>query len=338
MSASLEEELLSRWQDWFGENPPPGLELLAVGRKYRDCYTLLPFPTGSRQPACAIKIAVGEEQARRLRREFENLTLLHDHLTDLALLSSIPSPLALEERTHLVRAVYSYVPGRSLASALSYPRRQDRVPQVLSRVADWLVAFQVAATGQATIRGNGHKQLADLLAAIDDAESRPQESLPLGSDSGLTTAQKAPGARGLRHGDLKPEHILWRDSSIGVLDWGEMKPGGVTSDWFYFLTLSALQMGGVESVQQLALAAPTLEAIFFSRHWFGELAMQTTHRLLDRLNLPTSAAAALFVLSVCRDSRYRWPYLAHEPFGAYNDVLRLLRRRWGDLVFNRAAA
>jgi len=338
MSGSLEEELLSRWQDWFGESPPAGLEFLAVGRKYRDCYTLLPLPAGGNQPACAIKIAIGEEQARRLRREFENLTLLHDHLTDLALLSSIPSPLALEERARLVRAVYSYVPGRSLASALSYPRRQGSAPQVLSRVSDWLAAFHVAATGQATIRGNGHKQLADLLAAIDEAEPPTQEPLPHQPDDGLTTARKAPEVRGLRHGDLKPEHILWRDGSIGVLDWGEMKPGSVTSDWFYFLTLSALQIGGVESVQQLALAAPTLEAIFFSRHWFGELAMEATRRLLDRLDLPRSAAAPLFALSVCRDSRYRWPYLAHEPFGAYNDALRLLGRRWGDLVFDGAAA
>jgi hypothetical protein len=337
VSASLEEELLSRWQGWFGESPPAGLEWLAVGRKYRDCYTLLSFPVDGKQPACAIKIAIGEEQARRLRHEFENLTLLRDRLTDQSLLGSIPSPLTLEDRAHLVRAVYSYVPGRSLASALSYPRRRDSIPQVLSRVADWLVAFQVASTSQAAIRGNGHKRLADLLAAVDEAESLPQESPPYGSDDGLTAAQKAPEAKGLRHGDLKPEHILWRDGSIGVLDWGEMKPGSVTSDWFYFLTLSALQMGGVESIQQLALAAPTLEAIFFSRHWFGEVAMEATRRLLDRLDLPRSAAAPLFVLSACRDSRYRWPYLAHEPFGAYHDVLRLLRRRWRDLVFDKPA-
>ncbi len=332
MSASLEEELLSRWRDWFGESPPAGLELLAVGRKYRDCYTLLPFPADGHQPACAIKIAIGEEQARRLRREFENLTLLRDRLTNHALLGSIPSPLALEEDAHLARAIYSYVPGRSLASALSYPRRRDTVPRVLSRVAEWLVAFQAATKSEPPAPDNGHDDLADAPASADEIEL-----LRYMEGSGLATPQKMSGVWGLRHGDLKPEHILWRDGSIGVLDWGELKPGSVTSDWFYFLTLSALQMGGVESVQQLALAAPTLEAIFFSRHWFGELAMEATRRLLDRLDLPRSAAAPLFALSACRDSRYRWPYLAHEPFGAYNDTLRLLRRRWGDLVFNRAA-
>ena len=89
MSASLEEELLSRWQGWFGESPPAGLEWLVVGRKYRDCYTLLSFPVDGKQPACAIKIAIGEEQARRLRHEFENLTLLSDHLTD-------PGPAGLD--------------------------------------------------------------------------------------------------------------------------------------------------------------------------------------------------------------------------------------------------
>jgi hypothetical protein len=235
-----------------------------------------------------------------------------------------------------VRAVYSFVAGRSLASALSYPRRRDGVPQVLSRVADWLVAFQAAATGLASVGGNGQKRLAALLAAVDEAESPPQGSLPCGWDDG-PPALETPASKGLSHGDLKPEHILWRDGAIGVLDWGEMKPGSVTSDWFYFLTLSALQMGGVESIQQLAQAAPTLEAVFFSRHWFGDLAMESTRPLMDRLDLPRSAAAPLFALSVCRDGRHRWPCLAHEPFGAHNDVLRLLRRRWEDLVFNRAA-
>jgi hypothetical protein len=209
---------------------------------------------------------------------------------------------------------------------------------VLGRVADWLVAFQAAATDGSPTPRNGQRPLADPLAAADQTEIPPHESLPFGPRNGLAVPQEVPETWGLQHGDLKPEHILWRDSSIGVLDWGELKPGSVTSDWFYFLTLSALQIGGVESPQQLAQTAPTLEAIFFSRHWFGELAMQATRQFLDRLGLPRSAAAPLFARSVCRDSRYRWPYLAHEPFGAYRDVIGLLGRRWEDLVFNRAAA
>lgn len=331
MSAPLAKELLSRWQDWFNESPPVSLELLAVGRKYRDSYTLLPFAVEGQEPACVIKMAADEERATKLRREFENLTLLRVRLTDRTLLRSLPTPITLEERARLVTVVYSYVAGRSPASALSYPHRQATAPKVLERVAEWLVAFQAATKAEAPAPDNGHDDLADAPASADEIELlRHMEG------SGFATPQKMSGVWGLQHGDLKPEHILWRDGSIGVLDWGELKPGSVTSDWFYFLTLSALQMRDPESLE-LTETASTLEAIFFTRHWFGELAMQATRRFLDRVGLPRAAAATLFALSICRDYRYRWPYLAHEPFGAYRDVVRLLRHRWGDLVFKRAA-
>jgi len=332
MSAPLEEVLLSRWQEWLGEGPPAKVELLAVGRKYRDTYTLLPFRTDGREPACAVKIAAGEEHATKLRREFENLTLLRTRLTDQALLDSIPSPLGFEHRASLMAGIYSYVRGRSLASALSYPHRRDVIPQVLDRVAEWLVAFQAATKAEAPAPDNGHSHLADSVPAVDEAEFLSQAGV-----GDLVGPEKMSGAWGLQHGDLKPEHVLWCDRSIGVVDWGEMKPGSVTGDWFFFLTHTALQMGGVESPQQLAQTVPTLERVFFARHWFGELAVQATRRFLEHLGLPRSMAGPLFALSVCRDSRYLWPYLAHEPFGAYRDVMRLLKRRWVDLVFNRAA-
>jgi hypothetical protein len=333
MSAPLEKELLSRWQEWFNESPPATLELLAVGRRYRNSYTLLPFPNGGQEPVCVVKVAAGEEQASKLRREFGNLTLLRTRLTDQALLDSFPSPLALVHRAGLVVAIHSYVSGRSLPSALSYPRQREVIPRVLDSVAEWLVAFQAATKAEAPAPDNGHDDLADALASADEIELlRHMEG------NGLATPQKMSGVWGLQHGDLKPEHVLWRGRSIGVVDWDEMRSGSVTSDWFYFLALSALQIGGVESNRQLGQAAPTLEAIFFSRHWFGELAMQATHRFLDRLSLPRSMAAPLFVLSICRDGRYLWPYLAQGASGAYRDVVRLFRHRWGDLVFNRAAA
>ncbi len=337
MTSSLEQVLLSHWRQWFSESPPAALDFVVVGQKYRDFYTLLAMHGDGRESACVVKIAADGEQAPRLRREFENLMLLRSHLADQGLLDSIPAPLALEECDRLVIIVSSYISGRGLAGALGYPRRQKTAAQALDRVAHWLAAFAAAGRALSPARDDGLEQPADALAAFEEEGIPFQEFLCSGGEGGVAAFQEMRRSQGFRHGDLKPGHILWRDGTIGVLDWSEMKPGSVAGDWFYFLTLSALQLGGAESLPQLSQTAPTLEAIFFSDHWFSKLAAQATWRLLDRLALPWSAAGPLFALSVW-SSRFRWPYLAHEPFGAYGDVLHLLRRRWADLVFNRAKA
>jgi homoserine kinase type II len=112
--------------------------------------------------------------------------------------------------------LFSYAPGEEIARAAALPDRCRRVGEQLGRVHDLSAGFtRERANPFAPPRVAGW--IAELRS---DADAEVRAALPVLEDE-LARAEALPGApRGLVHGDLFTENVLWvGDRVSSVLDW-----------------------------------------------------------------------------------------------------------------------
>ncbi len=113
--------------------------------------------------------------------------------------------------------LFAYAPGEELAPAAITPERCRRLGEQLGRLHELAAGFPSARPnpfGRAWVA----ERVRDIEEAPADAEV--EAVLPLLRDE-LAFAQRLPGApRGLVHGDLFPDNVLWiGDRVSAILDW-----------------------------------------------------------------------------------------------------------------------
>jgi homoserine kinase type II len=113
--------------------------------------------------------------------------------------------------------LFAYAPGEDLAPTAITPDRCRRIGEQLGRLHELAAGFPVARPNPYGRAWVGDR-LRELAADPPDAEAKAV--LPLLDDE-LAFAQRLPGApRGLLHGDLFPDNVLWiGDRVSAILDW-----------------------------------------------------------------------------------------------------------------------
>jgi homoserine kinase type II len=114
--------------------------------------------------------------------------------------------------------LFHYAAGEELAAGAVTPARCRRVGEQLARLHDLAAAFPGGRPNP-----HGPARVAEWLAALrpdGDGDAEVAAALPLLADE-LACAAALPGApRGLVHGDLFRDNVLWIGDRIGaVLDW-----------------------------------------------------------------------------------------------------------------------